>query len=293
MSHTRTPPRFRPQLWSIPMLLAAGPLFAAQQPEIATQAATTRPNVVIVLTDDLDTHSLTRMVNIGLMPKLKSKVINPGTQFNNSFVTTSWCCPSRATLLTGLYSHNHKVLTNSRPLGGVQRFDDSSSLATWLQKGGYRTGLVGKYFNNYGSDNDPTTPVDDVGYIPPGWSDWQGFMDQATDGLRAFQMYNYTINDNGTLVKHGTAASDYQTDVIARRARQFINESETINDAQPFFLLVAPTAPHLEGPRPIMSGCTDSVWDKSIRPAPRHVGTLPDSIQLPRPANFNEADMTR
>ncbi len=75
-------------------------------------------------------------------------------------------------------------------------------------------------------------------------------MDQATDGLRAFQMYNYTINDNGTLVKHGTAPTDYQTDVLTRRARQFIDESETINDAQPFFLLVAPTAPHLEGPRP-------------------------------------------
>ena len=105
-------------------------------------------------------------------------------------------------------------------------------------------------------------------------------------------MYNYTINDNGRLVKHGTKATDYQTDVIARRARQFINESETINDAQPFFLLVAPMAPHLEGPGPIMVGCAGSVWKKSIRPAPRHVGTLPDSIQLARPANFNEADMT-
>ena len=254
-------------------------------------ATTTRPNVVIVLTDDLDTHSLTRMVNIGLMPKLKSKVIDPGTQFTNSFVTTSFCCPSRATLLTGLYSHNHKVFTNSRPLGGVQRFDDSSSLATWLRKAGYRTGLVGKYFNNYGGNNDPTTPVDDVGYIPPGWSDWQGLMDDATDGLRAFQMYNYTINDNGRLVKHGTSPADYQTDVIARRARQFIDESNTINDVQPFFLLVAPTAPHLEEPRRTISGCADSVWNNSIRPAPRHVGTLPDGVQLARPANFNEANV--
>ena len=123
--------------------------------------------------------------------------------------------PVQGYAATGLYSHNHHVLTNSRPLGGVQRFDDSSSLATWLHDSGYRTGLVGKYFNNYGSDNDPTTPVDDVGYVPPGWTDWQGLMDDAADGLRAFQMYNYTINDNGRLVKHGTAASDYQTDVIA------------------------------------------------------------------------------
>ena len=146
--------------------------------------------MVIVLTDDLDTHSLTRMVNIGLMPKLKSKVINLSTQFDNSFVTTSLCCPSRATLLTGLYSHNHKVLTNSRPLGGVQRFDDSSSLATWLRKGGYRTGLVGKYLNNYGSNNDPTTPVDDVGYIPPGWNDWQGLMNATDARLPDVQLHH-------------------------------------------------------------------------------------------------------
>jgi N-acetylglucosamine-6-sulfatase len=256
----------------------------------AAQAAT-RPNVVILLTDDLDTQSLTRMVNIGMMPRLRSAVINPGIRFNNFFVTTSLCCPSRATLLTGLYPHNHKVFTNSRPLGGVQRFDDSSSLATWLQKGGYRTGLVGKYFNNYGSDNDPTTPVDDVGYIPPGWDDWQGLMDDSADGLRSLQMYNYTINDNGRLVRYGFAASDYQTDVIARRAVQFIHESETINDAQPFFLLVATTAPHVEWPGPILSGCIDSAWNNSIRPPPRHIGTLPDGIQLPRPPNFNEADL--
>lgn len=259
---------------------------------LVAEATTTRPNVVIVLADDLDSHSLNRMVNIGMMPRLKSAVIDQGTQFANSFVTTSWCCPSRATLFTGLYSHNHHVYTNSRPLGGVQRFDDSSTLALWLQRSGYRTGLVGKYFNNYGADNNPDTPVDDPGYVPPGWSDWQGLMDKDADGMRAFQMYNYTINDNGRLVTHGTAATDYQTDVIARRARQFINDSERINDAQPFFLLVAPTAPHLELPSPLLTGCTDSVWSNSIRPAPRHIGTLPDSIQLARPANFNEADLS-
>jgi arylsulfatase A-like enzyme len=273
------------------LVALAGPALAAtvSEPSAATTAAT-RPNVVIVLADDLDTHSLARMVNLGLMPQLKAKVIDPGTQFRNSFVTTSWCCPSRATLLTGLYSHNHKVLTNSRPLGGVHRFDDSSSLATWLRNSGYRTGLVGKYFNNYGSDNDPTTPVDDPGYVPPGWTDWQGLMDDAVDGLRAFSMYNYTINDNGKLVKYGTAASEYQTDVIARRAQQFIVESDALDDARPFFLLVAPTAPHLEQPNPVMSGCAESNWSESIRPAPRHLGTLPASVQLPKPANFNEPD---
>ena len=59
-------------------------------------ATAARPNVVIVLADDLDVHSLSRMMTLGLMPKLKSNVVNPGTQFRNSFVTTSWCCPTKA-----------------------------------------------------------------------------------------------------------------------------------------------------------------------------------------------------
>jgi N-acetylglucosamine-6-sulfatase len=274
------------------LVLALASLAVPADTGIAAEVAATRPNIVIVLADDLDTHSLKRMVNLGLMPALKSKVIDSSTQFTNSFVTTAWCCPSRATLFTGLYSHNHHVFSNGGRLGGVQRFDDSSHLALWLQKSGYRTGLVGKYLNNYGNDEDPTTPVDDPGYVPPGWNDWQGLMDEAVDGLRAFQMYNYTIVDNGRLVRHGTAPSDYQTDVIARRARQFVNESEALNDARPFFLLVAPTAPHLEMPTPVMSGCTDSMWDVTVRPAPRHVGTLPDSVQLPRPPSFNEPDLS-
>ena len=270
---------------------AASTSAATAVDNVAAQATVARPNVVIVLTDDLDAHSLSRMMSLGLMPKLKSQVADQGTEFRNSFVTTSWCCPSRATLLTGLYSHNHRVLTNSRPLGGVHRFDDSSTLATWLQKAGYRTGLVGKYFNNYGSDNDATTPVDDPRYVPPGWTDWQGLEDKAVTGRRAFQMYDYTINDNGTLVRHGTAPADYQTDVIARRARQFIEDAESADDTRPFFLLVAPTAPHLEEPAPVLSGCGDTAWSNSIRPAPRHLGTLPDAVQVPKTGNFNEPDL--
>ena len=254
-------------------------------------AAVTRPNVVVFLLDDLDARSLQRMLNKGLMPALKAQIVNQGTKFANAFVTTSWCCPSRATLLTGQYSHNHNVFTNSRPLGGVHRFNDASTLATWLHDAGYRTGLVGKYFNNYGNDNDPSTPVDDVGYVPPGWDDWQGLMDQNTDGLRAFRMYDYAINDNGRIVRYGSAVSDYQTDVIARRSRQFINGAERINDAQPFFLLVAPTAPHVEEPGLELAGCEATAWSQSIRPAPRHLNDFPATIQVPRPPSFNEAQL--
>lgn len=250
------------------------------------------PNVVAIIADDLDEASLDVMVANGLMPNLKTYLLDRGTRFANSFVTTSWCCPSRATFFTGLYSHNHDVLTNSRPLGGVTRFHDASTLATWLHAAGYRTGLIGKYMNIYGSNVDSTTPVDDPTYVPPGWDNWEAILDANVDGRRVFQMYNYTFNRNGRLVAFGALASDYQTDVIARRAKQFINDAETLNDAQPFFLVVTPVAPHLERPGPVLSGCSNPKWSGTIRPAPRHIGTLPSSITLPRPPGFNEWDMS-
>lgn len=250
------------------------------------------PNVVVIMADDLDVSSVDIMVANGLMPNLKQYLLDKGTRFANAFVTTSWCCPSRATFFTGLYSHNHGVLSNGRPLGGITRFQDVSTLATWLHEAGYRTGLAGKYLNNYGDDKDPTTPVDNPKYIPPGWDDWQAILDTSVPGRMVFQMYDYTLNDNGTLVAFGAAPSDYQTDVLARRARQFINRSEQLNDMQPFFLVVAPVAPHLERPGPSLSGCVDPKWSGTIRPAPRHIGTLPAAITLPRPPSFNEADMS-
>src|SRR5919107_3744740 len=75
---------------------------------------------------------------------------------------TSSCCssPARATLLTGQYPHNHRVLSNVAPSGGWTAFADSSTLATWLTPS-YRTGLIGKYLNEYR-----------IPYVPPGWDEW-------------------------------------------------------------------------------------------------------------------------
>ena len=95
---------------------AANVKFANGQgsPGAAMELGGSRPNVIIVPPDDLDNNSLNRMLASCLMPALKSLVIDQGTKFGDAFFTTSWCCPSRATLLKGQYSHNHNALTNSR-----------------------------------------------------------------------------------------------------------------------------------------------------------------------------------
>jgi len=244
------------------------------------------PNIVVVMADDLDVGSFNTMVDEGLLPNIVSHLIDLGIVFTNSFVTDALCCPSRATFLTGQYPHNHGVFNNFAPDGGVLKFDDSSTLATWLQEAGYRTGFVGKYLNGYGSDESVDDPRDDPDYVPPGWDDWQALIDWTT-----YRVYDYLINDNKTLFQYGSNEWEYQTDVLAQRAVDFIAESAA-TDAQPFFLYVTTLAPHLEATGPRMSGCEKTSWYQTIRPAPRHIGTLPPHIALPRPISFNEADLS-
>src|SRR5260370_6623286 len=93
------------------------------------------PNIVFILTDDLDMQSLP------YMPKLKSLIGDAGVTFSNSFVSVSVCCPSRASILTGQHAHNTGILTNIPPRGGYERFlsagREASTIATWLKGARY------------------------------------------------------------------------------------------------------------------------------------------------------------
>ena len=173
-----------------------------------------------------------------------------GTTFTNSFVSFPLCCPSRATFLTGQYMHNHGVDGNGPPPnGGYASLDHTNTLPVWLQPAGYATGHVGKYLNGYG--------VDDPNRGPPGWTEWYGLLDGGT-----YRTYDYIMNRNGAVKRFGTRPSDYQTDVIADDAVDFIDRRAPA--AAPFFLTVAPIAPHRE----FTSGTTTA----PIEPAPRHQG---------------------
>ena len=109
--------------------------------------STPKPNIVIILTDDMDSS---------LMPYLENTnelIGKNGATFTNYFVTSSLCCPSRASMLRGQYPHNTDVLSNNFPEGGFRRFfvdgDEAETLAVWLNREGYQTSLIGKYLNGY------------------------------------------------------------------------------------------------------------------------------------------------
>ncbi len=238
-----------------------------------------RPNLIVVMVDDVDELTLAAAEERGWMPHLAALRAR-GTSFSRSFTSLSLCCPSRATFLTGLYPHNTKVFDNKAPDGGVDGFDDSSTIATWLEAAGYRTGYIGKYLNGYGRER-TSHPASQPTYVPPGWSDWQGLVDPST-----YRMYDFTINDDGVLVEHGGPAGEaggsdtnYQTDVLADRAVRFIEEGR--GRVTPFLLLVNPMAAHLEG-------TDDDVDNGAPRPAPRHEWVLRSDVALPDLPNLGE-----
>ena len=93
------------------------------------------------------------------MPWLQSQIFDDAEGhwlwFPDAFLSTPLCCPSRASILTGQYAHNTGVLDNHQG----ENLDESNTLATWLQGGGYTTALFGKYLNEYPWDRGP--------YVPP------------------------------------------------------------------------------------------------------------------------------
>jgi N-acetylglucosamine-6-sulfatase len=260
----------------------------------ASATAQTRPNIVVIMVDDLDVGSLGTLVTKGMMPNVKRYLLDVGFNFTNSFVTNALCCPSRATFLTGQYPHNHGVRSNIPPLGSVTQFNELSTVATWMKEAGYRTGYIGKYLNGYGSLKSP--------YVPPGWDDWRALLDLTT-----YSMYKYKLFLNGTIIDVG-AISDavgnvpalYQTDVLTLFAADFIAKAPF--HLRPFFLAVNPTAPHIELD-PIYNECADSAdpspfggnwWGATVQPAPRHKDTVfGDEVNfaLPQRPSFNEADV--
>jgi N-acetylglucosamine-6-sulfatase len=129
-----------------------------------------KPNILFVLTDDQD------MALGGLTPmvKLKKLVIDEGTLFKNAFVTTPICCPSRSSILTGKYIHNHGAHNNSVEgnCAGVDWLanNEKRTMATHLKSLGYRTMFAGKYLNQYGTRGSPS----EVSHVPPGWDSWLG-----------------------------------------------------------------------------------------------------------------------
>ncbi|MBN1139968.1 MAG: sulfatase-like hydrolase/transferase, partial [Anaerolineae bacterium] len=220
--------------------------------------ALTQPNIVFILTDDLDAAA------IQYMPKLKALITEQGVTLSNFFISMPLCCPSRATILRGQYGHNTEIMGNDLPFGGFTKFyelgEEESTIATWLQQAGYRTMMIGKYLNAFPDRSD-------LMHIPAGWTEWYSPIDGDP-----YTQYDYILNENGQQVAYGHDAEDYGTDVYLHKTIEFIERS--VQAGQPFFAHVSLYAPH---------------WPTT--PAPRHADLFND-VAAPRPPNFDEEDVS-
>ncbi|MBV9182089.1 MAG: sulfatase [Acidobacteria bacterium] len=211
-------------------------------------ASGTHPNIVFVLTDDLALNLVEYMPHV---LEMESK----GATFLNYFVTDSLCCPSRSSIFTGRFPHSTGVFKNQGPDGGYQAFVDHgnerNAFSEAFSQAGYRTAMLGKYLNGYEPEQHPPGP---------GWIEW----DVAGN---AYFQYNYALNENGKIDRHGRAPRDYLGDVLGELAVRFIKQSR----GQPFLIEVATFSPHAP-----------------YTPAPRDRAAFPQ-LQAPRNPAYDAA----
>lgn len=209
-----------------------------------------RPNFVLILTDDQDVV----LGGMDPMTNVQRFIGKEGITFTNSYVTSPICCPSRASLLTGMYVHNHKTVNNSLHggcYGENWKYHEKQTFATILQEAGYDTFYAGKYLNQYGTKEAGGPEV-----VPPGWTEWRGLVGNSV-------YYNYTLSNNGVPT---FSTNSYLTDVIRELGVSYI-ENQT--ESKPFLMVLAPPAPH-----------------QPFTPAPRHKDAF-NNVTVVKSPNFN------
>jgi arylsulfatase A-like enzyme len=297
------------------LLAVCAALAAAAAPAQArpvTESRDGRPNILVVMTDDQ------AVADLKVMPNVRKLLADQGTTFADAIDSYPLCCPARATFITGQYAHNHDVAGNFYPYGWYGMKDRGNTLPSWLQKAGYKTALIGKWLNGYGSR-------DGKGEVPKGFDIWRGLLD-----VSAYDYHNFVMNQNGKLKTWGDAdfarklvefadvqvtppanrslsdvfarlqevfgpgpydywgkekAADYSPDVTGRMTEDLVAGEK--GSKKPFFIWWSVAAPHREDVATSFLGRKG----RDPRPPARHAKKSGD-YKLPRPPSFNEPDIS-
>jgi len=166
----------------------------------------TRPNILLIITDDQEKTSMRAM------PKTLKLFKRQGVDFNHGYVTTPLCCPARATMYSGLYAHNHGIITNNptRQFGKTYLWQDT--FPAELQRNGYYTGQFGKYLNNW---------------------------DKKQEGDAGFDVFKNDYNG----VEHNRKERSKADILTARRGARFVKDRESSDD-KPWMMTLSLRSPH-------------------------------------------------
>jgi N-acetylglucosamine-6-sulfatase len=192
-------------------LAGAGAVAAAQNGK--------RRNVIFILSDD---HRYDALGFLKTQPWLETpqldRLAHEGVHFKNACVTTALCSPSRASILTGVYAHRHRIVDNNTPIPEGTVFFPS-----YLQKAGYKTGFFGKW--HMGAETDDPKP---------GFDQWVSFKGQGT----------YSPNPNGLNINgHKVPQKGYITDELTDYALDWLGK---LPASQPYFLYLSHKAVHAD-----------------------------------------------
>jgi arylsulfatase A-like enzyme len=193
------------------------------------RAATGKPNILLLLFDDMRYEGV--IDNPAVLPKTKRWLADGGVNFTQAFTTTPLCCPNRATMWSGLLMHNHRVFDNY----AGDNLDRDWIAPRYLRDAGYGTALVGKFITDW-----------NWRYEPPHFDNLAVFQGGFTDA-------RFMVRHRGE-AKTRTERAPYTTDWIGEKAAAFIDDFETSDD-QPWFMQVAPHAPHQEQTAPGPDSC--------------------------------------
>ncbi len=235
------------------------PSSSAPGDAVEAAAAPRRPNVVLILTDDM------RRDELRYLPKTRRLLVNQGVTFTNAISPHPMCCPARAELVSGQYAQSNGVRNNNGRWGGAKRLRHMDvNVGRWLQAAGYRTSYHGKFLNGY----ERLRPR----HEPAGWTFW----DAQMSGIYSYHRARFFNGDR--------VHNQYVTRTMTERTNDTFDRFA--DGAAPFFTIINHVAPHVTINRPWVPD-----WEKKYDGTYRHA--RPPSFDSPA---FNEkrvADLPR
>ena len=197
------------------------------------QADEQRPNILVILTDDQRFDAMGFMGHPFLKTPHLDRLAREGAHLRNAFVTTSLCSPSRASILTGLYAHNHRVVDNYNPIPkGLRYFPE------YLQDAGYETAFIGKWHMGGMID-----------HVQPGFDHWISFKGQGVyfgdpDEAKVKGRYVPQVNRDGFNINgKRIPQKGYITDILDRFTREWIEDRK---GDKPWMLYLSHKAVHAD-----------------------------------------------